>query len=107
MAETPISPRQSNPSAATPTEIYDVPDATTFVGVMYATNRSATATVIRLSVRIDNAVANDAQFFAYDLGIQGNETIRFSGLTANADDRFYVYALLATVSFSLFGIEKT
>ena len=107
MAETPISPRQSNPSAATPTEIYDCPDATTFVGNIYVANRSATGTVIRLSVRPDNAGAADSQFFAYDLGIQGNETIRFNGITVNADDRIYVYALLATCTFTLFGIEKT
>lgn len=107
MAETPISPKQSNPSAATATQLYDCPDNTTFVGVLYVANRSATATTFRVSVRIDNASADDAQFLAYDAAILGNEVVKLSGITVTHDDRVFVYATLATLSFSLMGIEKT
>jgi len=106
MAQTPISPKQSNPGAATLTEIYDCPDATSFIGWIYATNRS-TATSIRISVEIDNAGTSVEQFIAYDLPIGAYEVLGPWKITLTADDRVNVYATLATVSFSLSGVEIT
>jgi hypothetical protein len=107
MAETPIAPKQSAPSAASDTELYDCPDSTTFVGNLYAANRSSTPTAIRVWIEIDNAATDDKQYLAYDAPIGPNEVIRFKGITLSADDRVNVRNTLATVSFNLMGIEKT
>jgi hypothetical protein len=106
MAQTLISPKQSNPSAATLTEIYDCPDSTTFVGRLNICNRSATATAFRVSIEIDNAATDNAQFLAYDTPIEGNQVVSIDAITMTADDRLMVYATLATLSFSLMGVEN-
>lgn len=107
MAQTPITPVQSNPSAATLTEIYDCPDATTFVGRLNICNRSATPTSFRVAIQIDNAADSNEQYLAYDTPIEGNEVVSIDGITMGADDRLNVYATLATLSFSLMGIQQT
>lgn len=107
MAQTPITPKQSNPSATTLTEIYDCPDATTFVGRLNICNRSSTGTSFRVSIEIDNAATSNEQYLAYDVPIAGNEVISLDGITMGADDRLNVYATLATLSFNLMGIEQT
>lgn len=107
MPQTPISPKQSNPSATTLTEIYDCPDATSFVGRLQIANRSATATAFRVSIEIDNAATSNEQYLAYDVPILGNEVLSIEGITCTADDRVNVYATLATLSFSLMGVEIT
>jgi hypothetical protein len=106
MADTVISPVQSNPSATTLTEIYDCPDATTFMGWMNICNRSATPTSWRVSIQKDNAADDNAQYLGYDVPIGGN-AIHNIKLAMNADDRVNVYATLATLTFSLMGIETT
>lgn len=104
MADTVISPVQSNPSAATLTEIYDCPDATTFMGWINIANRSSVPTQYRVSIQPDNAADSVEQYLAYDTPIGGYEVHKiFMGM--NADDRVNVYALLATLSFNLMGIE--
>ena len=107
MAELPITPVQSNPSAATLTEIYDVPDSTTFVGRVNIANRSSTATSFRVSIQKDNAADDNSQYLAYDCPIAGNEVLSIEGITMDADDRLNVYATLATLTFTVMGIEKT
>lgn len=107
MAETVISPVQSNPSAATLTEIYDCPDSTTFVGRLNICNRSNVSTAFRVAIQIDNAADSNEQYLAYDAPIGGNEVVSIDGITMNADDRLNVYATLATLSFSLMGIQIT
>jgi hypothetical protein len=108
MAQTPISPRQSNPSADTDTEIYDCPDGATFVGWLTVANRSSTATSFRAWIEIDNAATGDSQYLAYGVPIEGNETLsECLKVTMSADDRFMVRAEDATLSFSLFGVEQT
>lgn len=107
MTQTIISPKQSNPSAATLTEIYDCPDATSFVGRLNICNRSSVATFFRVSIEIDNAGTSNEQFLAYDTPIEGNGVVSIDGITMTADDRLNVYATLATLSFSLMGVENT
>jgi len=98
---------QSNPAADTDTEIYDVPDATEVViSSLIVANRSATPTKFRAWIRIDNAALDDKQYFAYDVPIEGNESLAIGhGITASHDDRFYVRADDATLSFTLYGQE--
>lgn len=96
---------QSAPSAATLTTLYTVPSTTeTVVSTLTICNRSATATTIRVAVRPAGASISDEHYLYYDLTIPGNETFATTiGMTLATTDVVSVYALLATVSFSLFG----
>lgn len=98
---------QSNPSAATLTDIYTVPAQTqAVVSSITVANRSGTSTTLRISVAVGGAADNDKQYIAYDLRILGNDVQAFTlGITLAATDVIRVYATLATLSFSVFGVE--
>lgn len=100
---------QSNPAATTLTDIYTVPAATSvIVSTITVANRSAVATSFRISVAIAGAADANQQYIAYDVPINGNETISLTiGVTLAATDKVRVYATLATLSFNIFGVEKT
>ena|SRR3990167_1925818 len=100
---------QSNPSAATLTEAYAVPAATsTIVSTITVANRSTVSTSFRIAIEPDGA-ANDNTYIAYDTPIGPNQTIVFDklGVTIDASDTVNVYATLATLSFNIFGVEIT
>ncbi len=109
MAETYKILGQSNPAAATLTDAYTVPAATSVVmSSITVANRSATATAFRISVAVAGAVNSNEQYIAYDVSILGNETKTFTlGITLAATDKVRVYATLATLSFNVFGAEIT
>ena len=98
---------QSNPVAATLTDVYTVPGATsTVVSSITVANRSATPTNYRISVAVAGAVDANQQYIAYDLPIAANRTHSLTlGLTLAATDKLRVYATLATLSFNIFGEE--
>lgn len=100
---------QSNPVAATPTDAYTVPALTqAIISTVTIANRSAVATTFRISVAIAGAVAANEQYIAYDVAIGGNEAIALTlGITLDTTDVVRVYATLATLSFNIFGVEKT
>ena len=98
---------QANPSAATLTELYTVPAATsTTVSTITVCNRSATATTFRISVAVAGATLADTQYIYYDQAIDGNSTYGITiGITLAATDKIRVYSTLATVTFCAFGVE--
>lgn len=100
---------QSNPSAATLTDIYTVPSATSAViSSINIANRSATATSFRISVAVAGAADNNKQYHFYDTPIAGNDVVSFvTGITMAATDVLRVYATLATLSFNVSGTEIT
>lgn len=100
---------QSDPAAATLTDAYIVPASTqTIISTICVTNRSAVATSFRISVAINGAADSNPQYIAYDVPIGGNESIYLTlGITIDATDVIRVYATLATLSFNIFGVEKT
>jgi hypothetical protein len=101
---------QSNPNAATLTELYPVPGSTqVIVSTITICNRSAVPTSFRISFQINNAGDSNEQYIAYDQPIGGNEMIplRKLGITLGAGDTINVYATLATLSFQAFGVEIT
>lgn len=100
---------QSKPSATTLTDAYTVPGATTaVVSSIVACNQSATPTTIRVSVAVAGAGDTAKQYIAYDLPIEGNETIPLViGVSLGAADVVRVYNVLATVSFNIFGQENS
>lgn len=109
MADTYKVLAQSNPSATTLTDVYTCPGATqTIVSTVTIANRSATGTSFRISVAINGAADANQQYIAYDVAIGGNEAIALTlGITVDAADVIRVYATLATLSFNIFGVEKT
>jgi hypothetical protein len=109
MADTYKTLAQSNPAAATLTDAYTVPGATqTIISTITVANRSATPTSFRISVAINGAADANQQYVAYDVAIGANETIALTlGITVDAADVIRVFATLATLSFNIFGVEKT
>lgn len=100
---------QSAPSATTLTTLYTCPGATeAVISSLNVCNRSATATTFRIAVRPAGAGIADAHYLAYDAEILGNEIYCFTeGMSLEATDVISVYNTLATVSFSVFGVEIT
>lgn len=100
---------QSDPTAAVLTTIYTVPGATsTVVSTITVANRSATPTTFRLAIRPAGAGIANQHYIAYDVAIGANEALSFTlGVTLATTDVVSVYATLATVSFNVFGVEKT
>lgn len=111
MAQTPISPKQADPGAASLDELYDCPDATSFIGWIYAINRSETPTGIKISIQIDNAADDNMQYLAggtaSTMPIGSYEVLGPWKVTLTADDRVNIYNTLASVTFQLFGVEIT
>lgn len=100
---------QSNPAATTLTGAYTVPGATSVViSTISVCNRSATPTTFRISIAIAGAADNNVQYFAFDVPIAANETKTFTdGFTLGAADVVRVYATLATLTFQVFGVERS
>ncbi len=100
---------QSNPTAATLTDIYTVPAATsTVISTIVVCNRSAAATSFRISIQVANAADDNKQYLYYDTIIPGNDTFVITlGITLATTDVIAVYATLATLSFNVFGVEVT
>lgn len=100
---------QSAPSAATLTACYTVPSLTTAtVSSLMVCNRSSVATSFRISVAINGASDTNSQYIYYDVPIPGNDTFAATiGIGLGAGDIVRVYATLATLSFSVYGVELT
>ena len=100
---------QSKPNAATLTDAYTVPAATTAtVSTITVANQSATATSFRISVAVAGAADTAAQYLYYDIAIPGNNTFATTiGITLAAGDVVRVYNTLATCSFNIFGVQNT
>ncbi len=100
---------QSDPSAATLTDAYTVPAATeAIVSSLVICNRSATPTAFRISVAPAGAADTNAHYQYFDRPIGANDTfVATIGITLAATDVVRVYATLATLSFSVHGVEVT
>ena len=109
MAETPKVLGQSNPSAAALTTLYTVPALTNTVSsTITVANRSATATTFRIAVSPSGAGISDEHYLYYDVPIPGNDTFATTiGISLEATDVIRVWATLATLSFNVFGIERS
>lgn len=100
---------QSKPGAASLTDVYTVPASTqTIISTIVAANQSATPTAIRISIAVAALADTPKQYIAYDAPIGANEVLPFVlGITLAATDVVRVYNTLATVSFNIFGVEKS
>lgn len=100
---------QANPSAATLTDIYTVPSATTaIVANVTVCNRSAVPTSFRIALRKAGASIDDAHYRGKDTEILGNDIFVYNGpINMETTDVLSVYATLATLSFGIDYAEMT
>lgn len=109
MAETNKVLAQTNPGAASLTDSYTVPGATqAIISSIVVCNRSGTSTSFRISIAVAGAADDPKQYIYYDVVIPGNDTfVATIGMTLGAADKIRVYATLATLTFTTFGVEVT
>lgn len=100
---------QSNPSATTLTTLYTVPASTTAVcSSIVVCNQAASAGTFRVSVRVAGLADTAKQYLYYDVTIAANDTFTaVIGISLGAADVVSVYASSGTMSFNLFGVERT
>lgn len=109
MAETPKVLGQLDPSAATLTDVYTVPSSTVaVVSTITVANRSVVDTTFRIAISPAGAAISDEHYIYYDTTIPGNDTFATTiGISLEATDVIRVLGTLATLSFNVFGIERT
>lgn len=99
--------KQSKPGAATLTDLYTVPGATSAMcSTITVCNQSSVATAFRISIAPAGAADATSQYIYYDVAIPGNDTFAATlGFPLATTDVVRVYNTLATLSFSLFVQE--
>lgn len=90
------------PGAASLSDLYTA--VTQVVAVVNVVNASATATSFRVSVAVGGAADNAKQYHAYDIPITGNGKDKVL-VTLAIGDVVRVYATLATLTFTLYGVK--
>lgn len=100
---------QSNPAAATPTDLYTVPSATSaVVSTLTVCNQLGAAIAYRIAVRPTGTALSVVHYLAYDAVLDANDMIALTlGITLATTDVVTVYSSVSTTSFSLFGSEVT
>jgi hypothetical protein len=100
---------QSNPAAASPTDVYTVPASTTAViSSVVVANRAASARTFRLSVRVAGAGADNKQYLAYDMNVPANDSVFLQlGITMGATDVLTAYVSAQDLAINVFGVENT
>ncbi len=98
---------QANPVAATLTPLYTVGANTdAIVSSLVICERSGTPTDFRISVAPLGAADSSEQYIFFDHALTANQTIdKKLGITLATTDVIRVYATLATVSFTAFGLK--
>jgi len=93
-----------NPSATTNTTVYTCPGSTKSVATISLTNRSSTATAIRLWFAASDSPL-DAEAIFYDFSLEGN-SVEERTVVMTATQRFVVYTANATLSVVVWAIEE-
>jgi hypothetical protein len=95
------------PTAATLTNLYTVPAATsTIVSTLVICNQTASAKTFRIAVKKLGVSISDEMYIAYDSPIAASDSIFLTiGITLSATDVISVYSADGSVGFSLFGAE--
>jgi hypothetical protein len=100
---------QSNPSAATPTDIYTVPsDTSAVISTINICNQSANGSQFNIAVRPAGASLISKHYIAYNTAVAANDSVSLTiGVTLATTDVITVTANNASVSFNVFGSEIT
>ncbi len=108
MAEQPKVLGQRDPAAATLETIYTVtaPVTGAVISTFVVCNRSATPTSFRMAVSPAGAAISDEMYQYFDRPITAFDTFAATfGIGLEVTDVVRVYATLATLSFSVHGLE--
>lgn len=99
---------QAAPASQTETDLYTVgAGTTTVVSSLVVANRAGSAAWFRASVAPDGIATEDKLYFAYDMGVEGNESVPLAyGITMDENDKIRIWASNAHLSFNLFGQEN-
>lgn len=100
---------QSIPSAASDTDMYTVPASTSVIGsTIVVCNQSASAGTYRVAIRKAGASLTGKQYLFYDQPIDANTTHTWTiGFTLATTDVVTVRSASGSISFNLFGTERT
>jgi len=100
---------QADPLAATPTDLYVVPGATSAViSSIIACNRGSATIQIRIWGAIAGIATANKQYWFFDLAVLKRSSLPIVlGVTLAATDVIRVQTDIATASFNVFGAEIT
>jgi hypothetical protein len=99
---------QVMPTLETNTTLYSVPLLTQANVNIWVCNQAAVADVIRVGVTVaGNSFPADNAYIAYDVEVDANSTINFTGLCLGPADFISVYSTNGTCSFVAMGLEVT
>lgn len=97
---------QVHVAAATDTDLYTVPAATSAVCSTISVCNMGVSTTYRIAVRVAGAALEDKQYLVYEAALNQYDTALLTlGITLAATDVVTVRAGTADVTFQLFGSE--
>jgi len=101
---------QSSPTAATYTELYQVPASTeTIISTVTIANCTSSAATYRLGIVGSGTAATDiavSEHLAFDVAIAANDTVALTlGVTLDNQRKLIGRASAASVAFGVFGSE--
>ena len=99
---------QSNPAAATNTDLYTVPAVTEAVVSTISVSNLGTSGTFRIAIRPAGATIANQHYIAYDVPLNANDAITYTlGITLATTDVITVRASNTSFAFSAFGSQLT
>jgi hypothetical protein len=100
---------QQYPAAITEADLYTVPASTSTVcSSIVICNKGASATTVRVAHCVGGGATTDKDYLYFDLSIAEHDTfIATIGICMSATDKIKVYSASGSVSFNLYGQERT
>jgi len=99
----------ANLSAATNTQVYDVPDNTFAVVTLNVVNRGSTAATIQVAICLAATAASPdpSEYIEFDVSLAAKGVLERTGIVMAADQRLVVRSSATSVNAVVYGIETT
>jgi hypothetical protein len=99
---------QVNPSAASLTTLYTVPESTQAICSTLSVCSVGVSATFRVAVRPAGATLANQHYLIYDAVVNANDSFYLTlGISLAATDVVSVFSSTNTLAFSLFGVEIT